>query len=172
MATTIFTDAATAEATIQDSLRTAHKSLRAAVAGTGSIDQIAATIGTLTAQLTAIRAKADAALYQILSSDQQSKMTQIEAAGPGGPGGPGGPSRSSPGVTARTLDRWAPCPGANSAGETRSSFPRGLASPGPYLLQLECGRRPSGGAGSHGPVADVFASTTSELCFSSELSNG
>ena len=95
-ATTIFTNAANAASGVHQGLKTARQSLQTAIAGNDSagIDQAAATIGGLTTQLTSVEAKANALFYQILTSDQQSKLTKLEASrGPGGrPGPPGGPS--------------------------------------------------------------------------------
>lgn len=92
-ATTIFTNAATAENSLRTSLKTAHQSLQEAVQknDSASIDQASATIGNLTAQMTSAQAKADAAFYQILTPDQQTKFTQAESQGGFGRGrGPGG----------------------------------------------------------------------------------
>jgi len=90
-ATTIFTNSATADATVRTNLQTAHQSLNDAVKSNNSaaIDQAAAAIGTLTAQLSSSDAKADAAFYQILTADQQTKFAQTRSQGPGrfGPGG-------------------------------------------------------------------------------------
>jgi Spy/CpxP family protein refolding chaperone len=84
-ATTIFTDSMAAEKSVFGQMRTAHESLKAAIEknDTPAIDQLAATIGNLTAQLTAAHAKADAAFSQILTPDQRSKFAQMEAHGPG-----------------------------------------------------------------------------------------
>jgi Spy/CpxP family protein refolding chaperone len=81
-ATTIFTNAAKDASTVHDSLRSAHESLSAAVKSNdnAAIEQAAATIGNLIAQLTAARAKGEATFYQILTADQQNKMTQLEKA--------------------------------------------------------------------------------------------
>ncbi len=103
-ATTIFTNSATADATVRANLKTAHQSLSDAVKANNSagIDQAAATIGNLTAQVSANDAKADAAFYQILTPDQQAKYTEAQSQGPGrffGSGfggrgaGPGAPHR-------------------------------------------------------------------------------
>ena len=91
-ATTIFTDAFNAGQTAHTNLQTARQSLAAAVKknDTAAIDQIAAAIGTLDAQLTAINAKADAAFYAILTPDQQAKYDSMPHGGPGGPGPMGG----------------------------------------------------------------------------------
>jgi Spy/CpxP family protein refolding chaperone len=96
-ATTIFTTAATAESAVHDKVKVARQSLDAAVKSneTAKIDQIAASMGNLTAKLTSVQAKARAAFYQVLTADQQTKLVQFESARPpsarGGPGGPGGP---------------------------------------------------------------------------------
>lgn len=91
-ATTIFTDAATAGAALHQSMRDAHQALDAAVKSnnTTAIDQAAASIGQLTTQLTSLQAKAHAAFFQILTPDQQNKMSAMRMHdGPGGFGGPG-----------------------------------------------------------------------------------
>jgi Spy/CpxP family protein refolding chaperone len=96
-ATTIYTNAATAEQSIRQSDRATHESLRTAVKNNDAagIDQAASTIAQTTAQLTSIRAKADAAFYQVLTADQQAKFTELESehmgvlGGPGEHGGPG-----------------------------------------------------------------------------------
>ncbi len=100
-ATTIFTNAGNAEATLHQDMRAARESLHTAARANDSaaIDQAAAKIGDLTAQLTSLHAKAEAAFYQILTSDQQTKLTQLESQGPpfmhgmagGPPPGMGGP---------------------------------------------------------------------------------
>jgi Spy/CpxP family protein refolding chaperone len=109
-ATTIFTNAATSEAALFQQMRSARQNLAGAVKNndTGAIDQAAATIGNLTAQLTSAQAKAKMAFNQLLTPDQQSKLAQMESQrphhrGPGGPGaGPGafghmGPGHMAPG---------------------------------------------------------------------------
>lgn len=101
-ALTIFTNAATAGAALHDSMKTAHDALSAAITAnnSGGIDQAAQTIGSLSAQETGIRGKADAAFYQILTADQQAEYSKMLSHGPGAPGpgprmrfGPGGPPR-------------------------------------------------------------------------------
>lgn len=97
-ATTIYTNAAKAEQSIRESDRQTHDGLRTAVKAndTATIDQLASTVAQNTAQLTSIKAKADAAFYQILTSDQQTKFSELESQHMGlldGPGGPGGPPR-------------------------------------------------------------------------------
>jgi Spy/CpxP family protein refolding chaperone len=82
-ATTIFTSAAANETTLRSNLKTAHDSLTTAIHNNDSagLEQAATTIGNLTAQTTLAQAKADAAFYQILTPDQQTKLNQIESQG-------------------------------------------------------------------------------------------
>lgn len=97
-ALTIFTSATTSEGSMHDSMKAAHDSLRTAIKNndTNGITQAANTIGNLTAQATAAQAKADAALYAILTPDQQTKLTQMESRGPGMRHGPPGPPFDHP----------------------------------------------------------------------------
>jgi Spy/CpxP family protein refolding chaperone len=92
-ATTIYTNAAKAEQTAHESEKEAHASLRTAIKNndTETIDQVSNTIAQAMAQMTSIRAKADAALYQILTADQQTKLTELESEHMGLLDGPGGP---------------------------------------------------------------------------------
>jgi Spy/CpxP family protein refolding chaperone len=95
-ATTIYTNAAKAEQTNLQAEKEARESLRTAVKSNdaAAIDQAASSIAQSTAQRTATRAKADAAFYQILTADQQTKLSELESQHMGlmeGPGGPGGP---------------------------------------------------------------------------------
>jgi Spy/CpxP family protein refolding chaperone len=95
-ATTIYTSVATAQQSVLASDKEAHDTLQTAIKNNDSatIDQVASTIAQNTAQLTSLKAKADAAFYQILTSDQQAKLSDLESQhlrpldGPGGPGGP------------------------------------------------------------------------------------
>ncbi|MFB3813165.1 MAG: Spy/CpxP family protein refolding chaperone [Terriglobales bacterium] len=79
-ATTIFTNAASTHTTIHENMKTARQNLANAVRNndTAVIDQLAATIGNLTTQATATHAKAQAAFFQILTPDQQTKLTELE----------------------------------------------------------------------------------------------
>lgn len=79
-ATTIFTNAATAEDGVRSNMKAAHETLHNAVKANdaAAIDQAAAGIGNLTAQSTSIHAKAHAAFYQLLTPEQQSKMGQLD----------------------------------------------------------------------------------------------
>jgi Spy/CpxP family protein refolding chaperone len=96
-ATTLYTNTATAEQSILQRDRSTRESLHAAIKNNDAttIDQISSSIGQSTAQLTSIRAKADAAFYQILTPEQQAKFTELESEhmglldGPGGHGRPG-----------------------------------------------------------------------------------
>jgi Spy/CpxP family protein refolding chaperone len=99
-ATTLFTAAQTANEASIASLRAAHKSLATAVKNNDlqTITTVTAQIGTLTGQMTANTAKAEAAFYQTLTPDQQAKYTPSTGFGGfagrmgGGPGGrPRGP---------------------------------------------------------------------------------
>ena len=75
-ATTIFTNELAALAPLQTSLTQDRQSMTAAVKSnaTGTIDALAASIGTLTGQMLSIESKADAAFYAILTTDQQAKV--------------------------------------------------------------------------------------------------
>ncbi|WP_321478304.1 Spy/CpxP family protein refolding chaperone [uncultured Paludibaculum sp.] len=86
-ATTIYTDAETAAETARANLSTLQETLSAAVKtnNTGTIDATAAQIGTVNGQVLAIQTKAEAALYAILTPDQQTKFDST----PHGPGGMG-----------------------------------------------------------------------------------
>src|SRR6266404_494444 len=91
-ATTIFTNAATSQSALHDSMRAAHEALGSAVKNNDAagIDAASNTLGQLTAQMTSINAKAQAAFNQILTADQQTKLAQLDKGGPEGFGGPGG----------------------------------------------------------------------------------
>ena len=99
-ATTIFTNAMASEKSLHEQMRAAHDNLKAAVDknDAAGIDQASSAIGGLMGQMTAAHAKAHAAFYQVLTPDQQSKLSQFEGrehgreghGGPHGPKGPGG----------------------------------------------------------------------------------
>jgi Spy/CpxP family protein refolding chaperone len=92
----IFTTSAKSEEGLHQTDRQLHDSLQAAVKNndTASIEQLASSLGQSMAHMTSIRAKAEASFYQILTPEQQSKLSDLEAqhlgplAGPHGPGGP------------------------------------------------------------------------------------
>jgi hypothetical protein len=95
-ATTIFTNALTAVTPLETSLHTDWQSLQTAVKSddTATIDSTSTNIGSLTGQITAIQNKADAAFYAILTSAQQTTLSQSGGfGGHGGFGGPGSPGR-------------------------------------------------------------------------------
>jgi Spy/CpxP family protein refolding chaperone len=91
-AKTIFTNEATASASVRGSMTTARKALQTAVEANdmAAIAAAATQIGTLTTQEVQTRAIADAALYAILTAEQQTTFKGFLSRGPGhGPGGPG-----------------------------------------------------------------------------------
>ena len=93
-ATTIFTNSLNAVTPLETVLSTNHTALAAAVKSnaTGTIDSLAASIGTTSGQILAIREKADAAFYAILTAEQKAILDARGGPGGGrGPGGPGGP---------------------------------------------------------------------------------
>jgi len=90
-ATTAFTTAATANATLETQLRTARQTLKTDVeGGSGSVATDAAAIGTLEGQILANDATAEKTFWGSLSSTQLEKLKAIGHEGFGGPG-PGGP---------------------------------------------------------------------------------
>jgi Spy/CpxP family protein refolding chaperone len=92
-ATTIYSNARTAEKGIQTSMRTAQTALSAAIKSNdiASIETLTAQIGTLHGQSLAIQSKAEAAFRGTLTADQQTKYDTLHRGfGFGGPGGPGG----------------------------------------------------------------------------------
>lgn len=95
-ATTIFSEVANNAKATHEQMRTAHDSLKAAIQknDTAGIEQAANTIGNLTTQMTVAHAKAQAAFYQTLTPEQQTKMNDLEShhgMGMHRHGGPGGP---------------------------------------------------------------------------------
>jgi Spy/CpxP family protein refolding chaperone len=92
-ATTIYTNARTAEKGIQTSTHTAHTALAAAIKknDVATIDTLTAQIGALEAQSLSIHSKAEASFYASLTPEQQTKYDTLHHGGFGGPGGPGGP---------------------------------------------------------------------------------
>jgi hypothetical protein len=80
-AETIFTNALTARAALRSNLKAARQSLKDAVKNieTGAVDQMAAAIGNLKAQLVSTGANANASLYRLLAPDQLAKLTQFQS---------------------------------------------------------------------------------------------
>jgi Spy/CpxP family protein refolding chaperone len=99
-AVTIYANAYTAGQTIQTSLQTNRQSISDAVKANniGAIDQLSFTSGTLNGQLTAINAKAEAAFYAILTTEQRTKYDALPPGGGRGQGGPGGRMGPPPGA--------------------------------------------------------------------------
>lgn len=80
-ASTIFSEAANNAKATHDQMGTAHDSLKAAIQKNDSagIEQAANTIGNLTTQMITAHAKAQAAFYQTLTPEQQTKMNELES---------------------------------------------------------------------------------------------
>jgi Spy/CpxP family protein refolding chaperone len=80
-ATTIFTGLASNAKTTHEQMRAAHDSLKAAIQknDAAGIEQAANTIGNLTTQRTVAHAKAQAAFYQTLTPEQQTKMNDLQS---------------------------------------------------------------------------------------------
>jgi Spy/CpxP family protein refolding chaperone len=97
-ATTIFTTEANSSTSFRSGMKAAHTALAAAIQknDVAAITTAAEQIGTLTTQQTEAHAKAQAAFYQILNPDQQTKFAQMLTAGPGF-GGPRGHGFGGPG---------------------------------------------------------------------------
>jgi Spy/CpxP family protein refolding chaperone len=86
-ALTLYTAADQNSRALEDKLSQARRALRDATrrnAPYTEIDQLATTVGVLFGQLEAIQAKADTAVYNMLSAEQRQKMGR----GYGGRGGP------------------------------------------------------------------------------------
>ena len=91
-ATTIFTNSLNAITPLQTTLSTDRTSLTAAVKAdaTSTIDQLSASIGTLSGQILDIQSKADAAFYALLDATQKTTLDASHGGrGGGGFGGPG-----------------------------------------------------------------------------------
>ena len=92
----IYANAAKAERSSIEAEKKSREALREAARNNdvSTIDPLSAALGQSMAQSISIRTKADAAFYQILTSEQQSKLSELEGQhlGPFGmPGGPPGP---------------------------------------------------------------------------------
>jgi Spy/CpxP family protein refolding chaperone len=94
-ATTIFTTEQTALATLRTSMQTARTALQTAIKSNdaAAIGTESTQIGTLTGEEVLAQSTAGAALYAILTADQQAKYDTLGplGGGPAGFGGPGGP---------------------------------------------------------------------------------
>jgi Spy/CpxP family protein refolding chaperone len=100
-ASSIFSEVSTNAKATHDQMRAAHDSLNTAIQknDTAGIQQAANTIGNLTTQMTLAHAKAQAAFYQTLTPEQQTKMNELQSRHHGmgmhRHGGPGGPPPGS-----------------------------------------------------------------------------
>ena len=96
---TVLTNAAASGSATHTSMRTANTNLKTAIHSNdaASMEQASNTIGTLMAQALLARSKTQAAIYQLLTPEQQTKMTQLESMGRRGGHGFGGPEGPGPG---------------------------------------------------------------------------
>ena len=80
-ATTIFTNAATTASGLRAQMKTAHQSLMTAVQNndTAAINSQSTTIGALVSQMVSAKASANAAFYQLLTPDQQTKFKELQS---------------------------------------------------------------------------------------------
>ncbi|MEO8128280.1 MAG: Spy/CpxP family protein refolding chaperone [Bryobacteraceae bacterium] len=79
---------------LETKLLQARRALRDATrrnAPDNEIDQLAGTVGFLFGQVEAVKAKADTAVYNLLTAEQRQKMDRGYGGGRGMMGGPGGP---------------------------------------------------------------------------------
>jgi periplasmic protein CpxP/Spy len=97
---TVLTNAAANQGATHTGMKTAHEALKTAIHSNdaAAMEQSANSIGTLTAQEALARAKTEAAIYQLLTPEQQTKMTQLEAEEHRGGPGRGGPGGAGPGL--------------------------------------------------------------------------
>jgi Spy/CpxP family protein refolding chaperone len=86
--TNILTTAMANKSTTHASMKSAHSSLQTAIQSNdaASMEQAANTIGNLMAQETLAHAKTEAAIYQVLTPEQQTKFSQLESEEHHGPG--------------------------------------------------------------------------------------
>jgi Spy/CpxP family protein refolding chaperone len=96
----ILTNATANGSTTHSGMKAAHDTLKTAMHSNdaASMEQASNTIGTLVAQEELAHAKTEAAIYQILTPEQQTKMTQLESMGRHGGHGFGGPGGAGPGL--------------------------------------------------------------------------
>ncbi len=94
----IYMDAQKANQEVMGGMREANQAITAAIKSndTNAMSQAANTIGTLTAQMTANNAKAEAAVYALLTSDQQAKYQPMGGGMRGMGMGQGGGRRGGP----------------------------------------------------------------------------
>jgi Spy/CpxP family protein refolding chaperone len=91
--TNILTNGQANRSTAHTSMKTAHTNLQNAIRSNdaAAMEQAANSIGALAAQEALAHAKTEAAIYQVLTPDQQTKMAQLEAEGHRGGRGFGPP---------------------------------------------------------------------------------
>ncbi|MGA7919884.1 MAG: Spy/CpxP family protein refolding chaperone [Candidatus Acidiferrales bacterium] len=79
--TNILTTAMANKSTTHTSMKTAHSSLKTAIQSNDAagMEQAANAIGSLVAQETLAHAKTEAAIYQVLTPEQQTKLTQLQS---------------------------------------------------------------------------------------------
>lgn len=96
----IFDAAESAATTAAGSLTSAQTALRTAIkanAADAELERLSAAIGVIQGQITAIRAKADAKFYALLTAEQKTKYDAL-GQGSGGSGGGKGPRSLSRGL--------------------------------------------------------------------------
>lgn len=81
--TTILTNAVASQSTVSASTKTAHTNLQNAIHSNdaAAMEQAANSIGAMSAQKALAHAKIEAAIYQTLTPEQQTKMAQLESEG-------------------------------------------------------------------------------------------
>jgi Spy/CpxP family protein refolding chaperone len=84
--TSILTSATTNRSAVRASMKTAHTNLQNAIHSNdaAAMEQASNSIATLIAQQMLARAKTEAAIYQVLTPEQQTKMSQLESEGHSG----------------------------------------------------------------------------------------
>lgn len=95
----LFTDAQEASQRYRDEMQVARQEMQTAIKANdlASIERYAREIGTATAEMTVIEARAQAAFYALLTTDQKTKYDQMPGRGFGmGPGGMGTGGRVRP----------------------------------------------------------------------------
>jgi len=90
--TNIISSAATSKSSASSSMKTAHTNLQNAIHSNdaAAMEQAANSISSVIAQKMLARAKVEAAIYQVLTPEQQTKMSQLETEGHHGGRGFGG----------------------------------------------------------------------------------
>lgn len=99
--TTILTNASTNESSVRTGMSAAHKALETAVEANDAagISAAATKIGEFTTQQVQAQANAHAAIYALLTPEQQTKFKNFSSHGPGGFGGRRGGPMGGPGMS-------------------------------------------------------------------------